>query len=100
MTETNNYGLCLPDDNDLYNIAVANENMQSIDTALSGLKVRFLISEEYSKITAKDSKTIYFVDGNKMYLGDVKLSADKASNGGTPVSIRSGQVNLFYRVNN
>lgn len=70
-------------------------------SALSGLQVQFLTSEEYSNIT-KDSKTIYFVDGNEMYLGDVKLSADKASNsnGGIPVSIKSGQVNIFERINN
>lgn len=71
-------------------------------SALSGLQVQFLTSEEYSKITAKDSKTVYFVDGNEMYLGDVKLSADKTfnSNGGIPVSIKSGQVNIFERINN
>lgn len=60
-TTTTNYGLKKPESTDLVSVTPFNDNFDTLDAALSGLKFRVLTQSQYDAISSKDSKTLYFI---------------------------------------
>ena len=93
MTQTANYGLNKFDPSDLFDLANGlNANMDTIDDAFGGMKLRKLTQTEYDALTVKDPDTLYIVvDGSKvtLYLGEIKLKSGSGS-AGTLTSIYNG----------
>lgn len=85
MTQTANYGLNKFDPSDRFDLANGlNANMDTIDEAFGGMKLRKLSKSEYEALAAKDPDTLYTVtDGDSVtqYLGEIKLKSGSGSAG-------------------
>jgi hypothetical protein len=86
MTHTTNYNLNKFESTDAVQNAVAalNSNMDIIDSAFGGMKLRKLTQTEYDALTVKDPDTLYTVtDGSKvtLYLGETELKSGSVTAG-------------------
>lgn len=86
MTQTTNYNLNKFESSDTVESAVSglNSNMDTLDNAFGGMKLRKLTQAEYDALTVKDPNTLYtVVDGSKvtLYLGEIKLKSGSGSAG-------------------
>ena len=63
MTQTTNYGLSKFESSDAVESAISalNANMDTIDNAFGGVKLRKLTQTEYDALTVKDEDTLYIV---------------------------------------
>lgn len=94
MTHTTNYNLNKFESTDTVQNAVTglNANMDTLDNAFGGMKLRKLTQTEYDALTVKDPDTLYtVVDGSKvtLYLGEIELKSGSGS-AGTLTSIYNG----------
>lgn len=77
MRNTENLGLALPDQDDLFDIGDINGNSEIIDAAFGGVTMRALTQQEYDAMTEHGENTLYVAhdgDTTKLYIGDTPIT--------------------------